>query len=33
MTKDFDFKGMENRWRPFGKSIDLYRTGDEVERP
>lgn len=33
MIRDYDFKKIEGKWRPFWQSINLYKTGMEPERP
>ena len=32
-TKRYDFKAIEEKWRPYWEKIDLYRTGDDPDRP
>ena len=33
MNSDYDFKGMEEKWRPYWRSIDLYKTGADPDKP
>ncbi|HSM55498.1 MAG TPA: class I tRNA ligase family protein [Candidatus Sulfomarinibacteraceae bacterium] len=33
MSRTFNFKSIEQKWRPYWREIDLYRTGDEPDRP
>jgi leucyl-tRNA synthetase len=33
MTKRYDFKKLEEKWRPYWKEIDLYRTGEDPDKP
>jgi leucyl-tRNA synthetase len=33
MDEKYDFQKLENKWRPYWSSIDLYKTGTEVDKP
>ena len=33
MTNKYDFKTVENKWRPIWEADDLYRTGDDPQKP
>jgi leucyl-tRNA synthetase len=33
MNKQYDFKAIEQKWRPYWSSLDLYRTGDDPTKP
>lgn len=33
MTEKYDFKAIERKWRPFWKEINLYKTGEDPEKP
>ncbi len=33
MTQKYDFKAIEQKWRPYWQSIDLYKTGADPNKP
>jgi leucyl-tRNA synthetase len=33
MTEKYDFKAIEKKWRPFWEEIDLYKTGEDPDKP
>jgi leucyl-tRNA synthetase len=33
MAKDYDFKALEEKWRPRWEAMDLYKTGDDPDKP
>ncbi|HET6444297.1 MAG TPA: leucine--tRNA ligase, partial [candidate division Zixibacteria bacterium] len=33
MTKRYDFRKLEEKWRPYWEEIDLYRTGEDPDKP
>ncbi|MCI0393845.1 MAG: leucine--tRNA ligase [Chloroflexi bacterium] len=33
MINKYDFKALEEKWRPVWKAMELYRTGDNPEKP
>jgi leucyl-tRNA synthetase len=33
MASDYDFKALERKWRPRWEAMDLYKTGDDPEKP
>ncbi|GIK54457.1 MAG: leucine--tRNA ligase [Chloroflexi bacterium] len=33
MNKKYDFHTIENKWRPYWQAIDLYKTGEDPQKP
>jgi leucyl-tRNA synthetase len=33
MSETYDFRQLEEKWRPYWQAIDLYRTGEAPDRP